>query len=244
MSEPNPSATPGAYELRVVLRGISPLMWRRLLVRGDTTIADLHRTLQIAFAGETSLQRFVVHRREQGAKFSSTRATCAGRISDSVSMSTSSVSTTSSPDMPAAQADWRRRSSSGVLVAASTPATIVHLPPMCAVTSRKSSERNVGDKTPTTRGRGRSTKFGIGVSTASGRLVHDQQCPLRGISIERTFYSRHVSIDQVRPRAMKAPMVTGRMRRLSHAGELNAERPVGDNTHGPPARKERLSAID
>jgi hypothetical protein len=35
--------------LRVVLRGIGQLIWRRLLVRGDSTIADLHRTLQVAF---------------------------------------------------------------------------------------------------------------------------------------------------------------------------------------------------
>ena len=30
------------YQLRAVLRGISPLIWRRLLVRSDTTIAQLH----------------------------------------------------------------------------------------------------------------------------------------------------------------------------------------------------------
>jgi hypothetical protein len=33
-------------QLRVVLRGISPVIWRRLLVRSDATIADLHATLQ------------------------------------------------------------------------------------------------------------------------------------------------------------------------------------------------------
>jgi hypothetical protein len=38
------------YQLRVVLRGISPLIWRRLLIRSDSSIADLHRTLQIEFA--------------------------------------------------------------------------------------------------------------------------------------------------------------------------------------------------
>jgi hypothetical protein len=27
------------YQLRAVLRGISPLIWRRLLVRGDSTVA-------------------------------------------------------------------------------------------------------------------------------------------------------------------------------------------------------------
>ena len=30
------------YQLRIVLRGISPLIWRRVLVRDDTTLAQLH----------------------------------------------------------------------------------------------------------------------------------------------------------------------------------------------------------
>ena len=37
------SATPlSIYQLRIVLRGISPLIWRRVLVRSDTTLAHLH----------------------------------------------------------------------------------------------------------------------------------------------------------------------------------------------------------
>jgi len=36
------------YQLRVWLREISLAIWRRLLVRSDSTIADLHYTLQIA----------------------------------------------------------------------------------------------------------------------------------------------------------------------------------------------------
>jgi hypothetical protein len=36
------------YQLRVVLRGVSPLIWRRRLVRSDSTIAaDLHAALQL-----------------------------------------------------------------------------------------------------------------------------------------------------------------------------------------------------
>jgi hypothetical protein len=38
------------YQLRIVLRGISPLIWRRLLVRSDTTLAQLHHMLQLLFA--------------------------------------------------------------------------------------------------------------------------------------------------------------------------------------------------
>src|SRR5437588_386570 len=38
MSEPEASHEPVIYQLRVVLRGISPLIWRRLVVRGDSTL--------------------------------------------------------------------------------------------------------------------------------------------------------------------------------------------------------------
>jgi hypothetical protein len=42
------SKPPAVYKLKVWLRGISPMVSRRLLVRSDSTIADLHYTLQIA----------------------------------------------------------------------------------------------------------------------------------------------------------------------------------------------------
>ncbi|MBV9171259.1 MAG: plasmid pRiA4b ORF-3 family protein [Chloroflexi bacterium] len=55
------------YQLRIVLRGISPLIWRRLLVRSDSTVADLHRTLQVAFGwSDEHLHRFVIQRRLYG----------------------------------------------------------------------------------------------------------------------------------------------------------------------------------
>jgi hypothetical protein len=38
------------YQLRAVLRGISPLIWRRLLVRSDSTVAQLHQALQVAMS--------------------------------------------------------------------------------------------------------------------------------------------------------------------------------------------------
>ena len=37
------------YQLRVVLCGVSPLVWRRLLVVSTTSIAELHEVLQNAF---------------------------------------------------------------------------------------------------------------------------------------------------------------------------------------------------
>ncbi|HZL67421.1 MAG TPA: plasmid pRiA4b ORF-3 family protein, partial [Candidatus Limnocylindrales bacterium] len=62
-----PAPLPSAYQLRVVVRGVSPLIWRRLLVPADTTIADLHAVLQIAFGWtDTHLHRFVVQGREYG----------------------------------------------------------------------------------------------------------------------------------------------------------------------------------
>jgi len=67
MPELRESVGPVVYQLRVVLRGISPLIWRRLLVCGDSTVADLHAILQIAlgWSGE-HLHRFVIQGRQYG----------------------------------------------------------------------------------------------------------------------------------------------------------------------------------
>ena len=61
MPEPCVSST-GIYQLRVVLCGVSPLVWRRLLVASETSLAELHEILQIAFnwSGE-HLHRFLIH---------------------------------------------------------------------------------------------------------------------------------------------------------------------------------------
>jgi hypothetical protein len=58
------------YQLRVVIDGISPLIWRRLLVAADTTIAELHTILQTVFgwSGE-HLHRFVIHGTEYGISY-------------------------------------------------------------------------------------------------------------------------------------------------------------------------------
>ena len=37
------------YQLRVVLCETSPHIWRRFLMRSDSSIVDLHHTIQIAF---------------------------------------------------------------------------------------------------------------------------------------------------------------------------------------------------
>jgi hypothetical protein len=50
------------YQLRVVLAGISPLIWRRLLVTDQTSVAELHTVLQVAFGwSDEHLHRFTVH---------------------------------------------------------------------------------------------------------------------------------------------------------------------------------------
>src|SRR5258706_3524010 len=54
-------------QLRAVLRGISTLIWRRLLVPSDTSIAQLHEVLQVAFGWEDMhLHRFEIRGREYG----------------------------------------------------------------------------------------------------------------------------------------------------------------------------------
>lgn len=58
------------YRLRAVVGGISPLIWRRLLVRGETTIAGLHEILQTAFGWEDAhLHRFTIHGCEYGITY-------------------------------------------------------------------------------------------------------------------------------------------------------------------------------
>src|SRR5262249_39190265 len=58
------------YQLQVVLRGISPLIWRCLLVSVDTSIADLHHILQLAMGWTNShLPRFLIHGREYGIAY-------------------------------------------------------------------------------------------------------------------------------------------------------------------------------
>jgi hypothetical protein len=55
------------YQLRLVLCDISPLIWRRLLVRSDTSIARLHAVIQAVLGwSDTSLHRFVIHGKGYG----------------------------------------------------------------------------------------------------------------------------------------------------------------------------------
>ena len=58
------------YQLRLVLTGISPIIWRRLLVSSETTIAQLHQYIQVCFdwSGE-HWHRFRVHGKDYGIAY-------------------------------------------------------------------------------------------------------------------------------------------------------------------------------
>jgi hypothetical protein len=57
-------------QLKITLRGISPLIWRRLLVRAESTVADLHHVLQLALGWTNSpLHRFLIHGQEYGSAY-------------------------------------------------------------------------------------------------------------------------------------------------------------------------------
>ena len=61
------------YQLRIVFRGISPLIWRRVLVPSKTTLAHLHTILQIVFAwSDEHLHSFHIHGKEYGSSGAST----------------------------------------------------------------------------------------------------------------------------------------------------------------------------
>jgi hypothetical protein len=56
------------YQLRVVLCGVSPLVWWRLLIASETSIAQLHEILQLVFdwSGD-HLHRFRIHGKDYGS---------------------------------------------------------------------------------------------------------------------------------------------------------------------------------
>lgn len=53
------------YQLRMRLKNISPMIWRRILVTSVTTIADLHYIIQILMGWSDSyLHNFKIHGKE------------------------------------------------------------------------------------------------------------------------------------------------------------------------------------
>ena len=50
------------YQLRLVLHHVTPLVWRRVLVCSDTTLAQLHRVIQVTMGwDDLHLHRFRIH---------------------------------------------------------------------------------------------------------------------------------------------------------------------------------------
>jgi hypothetical protein len=63
------------YQLRIVLRGISPLIWRRVLVHDTATLAQLHDIIQILFAWQHEhLYDFHIYRKDYGTGGADTRS--------------------------------------------------------------------------------------------------------------------------------------------------------------------------
>ena len=59
------------YQLKIHLLGISPHIYRRVLVRGDTTLAELHHVFQVAMGWKNwHLHRFKLWGKEYGIPYS------------------------------------------------------------------------------------------------------------------------------------------------------------------------------
>jgi len=55
------------YSIKVALRGISPMIWRRFRINGITTIADLHHIIQLSMGWDDyHLHRFRIHGKDYG----------------------------------------------------------------------------------------------------------------------------------------------------------------------------------
>src|SRR5512143_2594368 len=66
MAEPT---DPPIYQVHLWIRQISPMIWRRILVRRESSLAQLHDIIQIAFGwGDSHLHRFRIHSRDYGIR--------------------------------------------------------------------------------------------------------------------------------------------------------------------------------
>jgi hypothetical protein len=103
MPEPSVSSI-AIYQLRLVLCGVSPLVWRRLLVVSETSLGELHEMLQSAFgwSGE-HLHRFLIHGvaygipNSGGIVFGEDARGCPFPVSVCIAASASAMNTTSRP---------------------------------------------------------------------------------------------------------------------------------------------------
>jgi len=55
------------YQIRIWIKGISPMIWRRLLIKNNSTIADLHHSIQIAMGWDDEhLNQFIIRGKSYG----------------------------------------------------------------------------------------------------------------------------------------------------------------------------------
>ena len=58
------------YTLRIVLRGISPMIWRRVKIPGSTSLADLHYVIQTIYGwDDENLHQFHIYGKDYGINY-------------------------------------------------------------------------------------------------------------------------------------------------------------------------------
>lgn len=58
------------YQIKIRLRQVNPAIWRRLLIKSDCTISDLHYTIQIAMGWTDShLHQFIIYGKDYGISY-------------------------------------------------------------------------------------------------------------------------------------------------------------------------------
>lgn len=66
-----PKAMVSGYQLRIWLKRISPMIWRRVVISGEISIKDLHYILQIIMGwSDTHLNAFTIHGKTYGVAHS------------------------------------------------------------------------------------------------------------------------------------------------------------------------------
>lgn len=83
MSEQSPQVSPKIYQLKIYLEGISPMIWRRVQVSEDISLADLHGIFQILMGWENMhLHHFIIYGRRYSMKDDTIwmEATCAKTV--------------------------------------------------------------------------------------------------------------------------------------------------------------------
>ena len=83
------------YQLRAVLNGVSPLVWRRFLLSSETSLADLHKILQLSFGWSGFyLYEFCIHGKTFGS-MQKTPVQSAWETFDCARLNASAIGTTS-----------------------------------------------------------------------------------------------------------------------------------------------------